>query len=88
MKAVDHVIDQIKLPLKDAFTSTAVFAMGALDEGCAVLLVESNDTPIGAAFWTQGETVYAVNDAARAMNPTLANAPEAITEDRVRAVVD
>ena len=88
IEAMNHVVDQINLALRDAYTTSLEFEGGALDGGYAVLLVKGNDKPINAAFWTQGETVYAVNDAARALNPALANAPEAITEERVRAVVD
>ena len=52
-----------------------------------LVLVHVNNEPVNAAFWTQGETVYAVNDAARTMNRALADAPDAITEERVRSVV-
>lgn len=87
--AAKLALEQLKNTLGDAYpTGLAHFEMGTLDEGHAVLLVHVNNEPINAAFWTQGETVYAVNDAARALNPALANAPEAITEERVRAVVD
>ena len=88
MAAVNSVLDQIKFPLGDAYPiGHGHFEMGMLDGGRAVLLVHVNNEPVNAAFWTQGETVYAVNDAARTMNRALADAPDAITEERVRSVV-
>jgi len=86
--AAKLVLEQLKNALGDAYpTGLAHFEMGTLDEGCAVLLVHVNNEPINAAFWSQDAIVYAVNDVARNLNPALANAPEMITEERVRAVV-
>jgi hypothetical protein len=88
MAAAKLVLEQLKPYLGDAYpTGLAHFEMGTLDKGCAVLLVHVNNEPVNAAFWTQGETVYAVNDAARTMNRSVADAPEAISEERVRQVV-
>lgn len=86
--AAQTVLQRMSIPLGDAWeTGRAFFEMGELGGGCAVLLVEVNGQPVHAAFWTEGGTVYAVNDAARQLDPTLPNAPESITMKRVRAVV-
>jgi hypothetical protein len=61
--------------------------MGPLDGGFAVLLREVNGDPIEAAFWNLGEAVYAVNNAARALNKALPAAPESVTVERIRKVV-
>lgn len=88
VEAAKLVLEELKNTLGDAYpTGLAHFEMGTLDEGCAVLLVHVNNEPINAAFWTQGGKVHAVNDAARTMNPALAPAPEAVTEEQVKKVV-
>jgi hypothetical protein len=86
--AAKLVLEELKDTLGDAYaTGLAHFEMGALNEGCAVLLVHVNNEPINAAFWTHEERVYVVNPAARRMNGTLSNAPPTINEEQVRAVV-
>lgn len=81
------VLEQIKEGLSRSYpTGAAQFDMGELDEGCAVLLVEINGKPIGAAFWTSHDIVHYVNEPARALNPALPAAPKHITEKRVRSV--
>lgn len=82
------VLGQISNALGDAYpTGSANFEMGKLEDGNAVLLVEVNGRPLGAAFWVHGTTVHAVNGAARALNGTLPPAPDKITEKRVRKTV-
>lgn len=86
--AAKLVLGQINNALGDAYpTGAANFKMGPLDDGKAVMLAEINGQPVGAAFWVQGTTVYAVNDAAGALNKSLPPAPAEITEKRVRKVV-
>lgn len=87
LAAARFVLEQIKDGLGRSYPQGAAqFDMGELDEGCAVLLVEINGNPIGAAFWTSKDVVYYVNEPARALNPTLAAAPKHITVKRVRSV--
>lgn len=86
--AAQRVLSQISNALGDAYpTGAAQFEMGPLDGGFAVLLREVNGDPIEAAFWNLGETVYAVNNAARRLNKALPDAPEAVTVERIRKVV-
>ena len=81
------VLEQIKEGLSRSYpTGAAQFDMGELDEGCAVLLVEINGKPIGAAFWTSKDVVHYVNEPARTLNAALPAAPKHITEKRVRSV--
>lgn len=82
------VLEQIKDGLSRSYpTGAAQFDMGELDEGCAVLLVEINGNPVGAAFWTSEGVVHYVNEPARVLNPSLPAAPKHISEKRVRSVV-
>jgi hypothetical protein len=87
LAAARLVLEQIKDGLSRSYpTGAAQFDMGELDEGCAVLLVEINGNPVGAAFWTSEHVVHYVNEAARALNPALPAAPKHISEKRVRSV--
>lgn len=87
IEAARLVLAQIKEGVSREYpTGAAQFDMGTLDEGCAVLLVEINGHPIGAAFWTHNGGVYYVNEAARSLNGSLPPAPNHITEKHIRAV--
>lgn len=87
LAAARLVLEQIKDGLSRSYpTGAAQFDMGELDEGCAVLLVEINGNPVGAAFWTSRDVVHYVNEAARALNPALPAAPKHVSEKRVRSV--
>ena len=87
LAAARLVLEQIKDGLSLSYpTGAAQFDMGELDEGCAVLLVEINGKPVGAAFWTSEGVVHYVNEPARSLNPSLPAAPKHISEKRVRSV--
>jgi len=54
-----------------------------LNGGTGIIAL-SND----AAFWVLGGHIYAVNDKAREIDPSLETAPPEITYDKVRAIAD
>jgi len=85
--AARQVLNRLSDVIGDsAQTGSALFEMGELDDGVAVVLRQINAQPVNAAFWTRGPAIFAVNDAARALDRRLPDAPGEISAARVFAV--